>query len=264
MSIRLYWQGGERGEINFGDSISPLLVSALSGREVVYGDIYNCELAAVGSILDKIVAKQWKRLLRLKLHTIKIWGSGSFGPDRIARYGKLDIFAVRGPLTRDAMGLNSSMVLGDPGLLVDRLISRPEKVFRWGIIPHVVDREHGVVREMNLATPHSCVINLADPDLLATARTIASCDYIISSSLHGLIAADSFGIPSLWMRLSGDVFGGDWKFHDYFQSVGRSERVPVAMVADLRTLEPLAAVADRKTIDQRKQGLEEAFRGMGI
>ena len=62
---------------------------------------------------------------------------------------------------------------------------------------------------------------------------ICSCNYIISSSLHGLILADAYGIPNLWISVSDKVKGVDCKFADYFSGVGREFVSPMNFVADI-------------------------------
>ena len=53
------------------------------------------------------------------------------------------------------------------------------------------------------------------------ADSIANiCKQVSSSSLHGLILADAFGIPAWWIKGSSSIF--PFKFHDYFESVGRT------------------------------------------
>ena len=44
---------------------------------------------------------------------------------------------------------------------------------------------------------------------------------ILSSSLHGMIFADSYDIPNAHLLLSKKVIGGDYKFKDYRSGVGR-------------------------------------------
>jgi pyruvyltransferase len=49
---------------------------------------------------------------------------------------------------------------------------------------------------------------------------ILSCEYIISSSLHGLIVSEAYSIPNLWIKVSDKIRGGEFKYQDYFQSIG--------------------------------------------
>lgn len=47
-------------------------------------------------------------------------------------------------------------------------------------------------------------------------KQVAKCDFILSSAMHGLICADSLGIPNKHIILSNNVTGGDYKFRDYY------------------------------------------------
>lgn len=49
---------------------------------------------------------------------------------------------------------------------------------------------------------------------------IASCARILSSSLHGLIMADAYGVPNRWIAPGKQ---GWMKYHDYAASIGRTD-----------------------------------------
>ena len=160
--------------------------------------------------------------------------------------------------------LKPNLAMGDPGLLIDRILPKVEKKYRWGIIPHVIDRDESVVRDISNGTPNSLVIDLRDPNLTGTAMAIASCDFVISSSLHGIIVADALGIPHVWTKITGKVFHADWKFSDYFMSMERSAPLPVSIVTDLRRVENVSGLSEREVVERRQTELEVAFREMNL
>ncbi len=60
-----------------------------------------------------------------------------------------------------------------------------------------------------------------DNNFLDIIDKINQCENIMSSSLHGLILADAYQIPSLRFRFKkNDIVGGDFKFDDYYSGVG--------------------------------------------
>jgi len=257
--IRLYWwQGSRRGAIaNFGDAISPMLVRMVTGRDVIHSPPRMAQLAGVGSLLGHVLDARWKRLLSPGPARIAIWGTGSIARADLHSAGWLRCGAVRGPLTRDALGLPASTPLGDPGILVSRLVDAiVPKTHRWGIVPHYMDMGLPAVAGLSQANPGALVIDLTDPDPVMTARRIASCEFIISSSLHGLIAADAFGIPNMVAAWSDQVEGGAWKFNDYASGMGRVLDYPGPTgVCDLRSLEPMATCAEAGTVTRVGDGL---------
>ena len=60
-------------------------------------------------------------------------------------------------------------------------------------------------------------------------RRVAQCDYILSTSLHGLVLADSLGIPNHWLRSRRGLLGGDFKFHDYLSVFGIEDPQPLTL-----------------------------------
>ena len=57
---------------------------------------------------------------------------------------------------------------------------------------------------------------------------------ILSSSLHGLILSDAYGIPNLWISVSNNIIGGDFKFLDYFSGVERHTNKPIKVEHNTR------------------------------
>ena len=136
---------------------------------------------------------------------------------------------VRGALTRDAMGLRHEIPLGDPGLLVERIVnvSGVEKSTMIGIVPHQIEMNSPRVSELVSRLQKS----IDNPDigimLISTRRTpqavirdIATCRFVLSSSLHGLVVSDALHIPSARVHFEKAI--GDFKFDDYYSAYGES------------------------------------------
>jgi len=124
---------------------------------------------------------------------------------------------VRGPYTRDIVlrdGGDCPEIYGDPALLLPLLQPPPEtKTHDIGVVPHYVDYKYVKGRYDN-------VIDVLNKDPLEVARQIASCRKIVSSSLHGIIAAHAYGIPAAWVEFSDLLAGDGIKFAVHFASVG--------------------------------------------
>ena len=111
-------------------------------------------------------------------------------------------------------GLFCPAVYGDPALLYPRYYAPSvKKEYDLGIVPHYIDQG---IPWLNRAAPDANVLII---DVLggiqAFVDQLCRCRFIASSSLHGLIAADAYGIPFTWISLSNRVIGGGFKFQDY-------------------------------------------------
>jgi len=165
-----------------------------------------------------------------------VWGVGFMREgERVKRPPKA-VCAVRGPLSRKMLleqGVDCPAVYGDPALLYPRFYRpSPKKRYRLGIIPHWRDRSVPWVL-MASRLPDVLVINIQSV-LNKVVDQICSCEMIASSSLHGIIVADAYGVPAAWIKLSDNAFGSrsGFKFLDYFASVGREERFPLMVRED--------------------------------
>lgn len=199
---------------NFGDELAPLLLERFADTKVEWGTVSHSKIVTVGSLLEHI-PPLWDGIVA---------GCGSLMPNsRLHLHGMRSgvtakILSVRGPLT--AKGISGSFALGDPGILADELVGPQEKKWDLGIVPHFSDKE--LVPRFKALMPPGTSIRVIFPGepVLDVLRAIGSCRRIVTSSLHGMIVADAFGIPrraEISPTLAKD--GGDFKFRDYSASI---------------------------------------------
>jgi pyruvyltransferase len=223
-----YWQ--RPGSKNFGDELSPIIVEYVSGRRCVYSEPQKADIAAIGSIIDATLQRRPKilRSLDVLLATrsrIAIWGSGILEPSSVSKtFFHLDFLAVRGKLTASLLNQNS-LPFGDPALFVGEYFQERKKSCALGIVPHYVDANTKELADLVARFPAARVIDVAQ-DPMEVTRQISECEMILSSSLHGLVVADAFGIPNARLKFS-DLWGGDWKFNDYASGINRTNIEPI-------------------------------------
>ncbi|UUU21790.1 polysaccharide pyruvyl transferase family protein [Streptomyces sp. DSM 40750] len=193
-----WWRPPRANWTNFGDELGPRILERL-GLSVRRVPLEHAELVTVGSIMEHVAKSARAGLV--------VWGSGFIKPGSCDR--RLDIRAVRGRLTAEALGVE--VPTGDPGLLVSALWPRPPVRFRTGFVPHYADR--------SCPSWADTVIDVTAPvdDVVAA---IGACSSIASSSLHGVIVAQSFGIPALRIPHK-KVHGGDFKWTDHLTALDR-------------------------------------------
>lgn len=222
---------------NFGDALAPYLLSYFSGLKVQHDTISRAGIVSIGSVLEH-VPPFWEGY---------ILGSGMLYPDsRLHLHtGSMEVLAVRGPLT--AMSVKGDYALGDPGLLADELVRPETKKYDVGVVPHWSDNELANRSEWYSETWWTKIIDPAG-DPLEVVRQIGECKKIVTSSLHGMIVADAFGIPRRVEASPAQKDGGWFKFHDYSQSI-QSKFEPHKLIQ-----------ASRSCVEDRKHELYDAYR----
>lgn len=154
-----------------------------------------------------------------------VWGTGCIDKGAIGDTPK-KVYAVRGPLTRNELlkrGIECPEVYGDPALLYPMIYNpKIEKKYKWGIIPHYIefesDKDIDVLKNLEQLGFKIIDISSGEEEFI---NQVLEVENIISSSLHGLIIADAYGIPNARVNISNKLIGGDFKFKDYCMSVGR-------------------------------------------
>ena len=214
---------------NNGDALNPYIVEWASGSSARFATHDEQHLLAIGSILFMSNAKSL------------IWGSGLLNKSSfVPNLKKEQFFAVRGVKTRDFLiekGIDiSGLPLGDPGIFASKLIpeSKRPPTYRAAIIPHHDSIHHefykAAARDPNVVVPDIL------SDGLKVIEQIRDSEVVISESLHGLIFAESFGKPCVWIsRRIGDA-NWDFKFQDWYSTTNAPDTKPATIKESLNTL----------------------------
>jgi len=208
-----YWTGKK----NFGDLLTDLLIKRFTGLSTTLVTPDKAELVMVGSILEQL-PKDFSGVIA---------GTGKLHEKTIIDFPNATILALRGPLT--ARHLNKDTMLGDFGLLANELIPLEDKKYDLGIVAHWTDK---TLEHDKRFLKYNPKIIRVDDDPLKVITEISQCKKIISSSLHGIIVADAFGIPrriemSPRVLSHPDQEGGLFKWRDYSESINMPFQIGV-------------------------------------
>ncbi|MDZ7711381.1 MAG: polysaccharide pyruvyl transferase family protein [Roseovarius sp.] len=212
----LFWHIGTP---NFGDDINPAFFEALAGDRLRFATNRQApHFLGMGSILGSATPAS------------VVLGAGLLKPSQNATPGH--VVALRGHLSRRALSITEDIPLGDPMVLADRLIT-PEGGDDIGLVPHV--QLFARLRKRGL--PGFRLID-ASRNPWTVLREIGRCRIVLSQSLHGLIAADAFEIPNIWLAPAREMVGGRFKFDDYFSTLD-APKTPHEITPDLLAAPPL-------------------------
>jgi pyruvyltransferase len=239
--VNLYYWRPAIGD-NVGDLVSLVVVRAMAeslGLDYEQRVPATRKLFAVGSILEQAVPGA------------TVWGSGLRHPILSPHGISLDVRAVRGPLTRDALvhaGHACPEIYGDPAILLPRFYQPQPKVERaFLVVPHFM-REKALLSEH----PGNAVSTLTS-DWRGFVDAIAGARLVISGSLHGVILAEAYGVPAI---LLADAMDRDhFKYDDYYRGTGRHRYDVAQSVEQALALggQPLPALA------ASQEGLMQSF-----
>lgn len=217
-------------EHNWGDDMSRQIIHLINPKLKTVINRYSFNIRnyddylCIGSIISWMTSSK-----------SVIWGSGVVYPNQKLKFKPKEVLAVRGPLTRKYLleqGVPCPEIYGDPALLFPRYYTPPvdckdilisEKPYKIGIIPHFRDKNNLLIKKIG---------NYKDVLIIDVANIkpwhrfidqINSCAYIVSSSLHGIILSDAYGIPNAWVEFK-DGERKRFAFIDYMMSVGRREK----------------------------------------
>jgi len=209
------------------------------------GDVY----VVVGSIISYVSAAVYsQQRARGPLPArVTIWGAGL----RMRRNPgpcELNNLAVRGPLTRQALtrrGYHVGEGEGDPALLLPLLLpaERGDAV-DVGIIPHLYDYDYndgvearhpwlrrGTETWVDESSGLRCKrLDVRTGNVEKFVEELVVCRHVVSVSLHGLILAEAYGIPHMWINLAASpAQQAQFKYGDFFAYLKRKLPTPVVV-----------------------------------
>jgi len=257
----VYWWD-ERA--NFGDALGPWLVQRITGREAVNArrrGKLNPALFGVGSILGY-----------LDRDDVDVWGAGLMAPlddaktERLGKRQDVRVHAVRGARTRQELvgklGWDVPEIYGDPALLLPRFYrpkpGNPGQKSGVALVPHYVHRKY----VKGAAAPGVNVVDVAE-DVERVVDQIANAGACVSTSLHGVVVAQAYGVPWVWLRVTDHPLGGDaFKFDDFFSTLDEtavaSQDVESSEIGSL-DLRSLAQRASLPRLTVSLDQLQDAF-----
>jgi pyruvyltransferase len=203
-TVRAFWYNGS----NVGDLLTPFILDRLLDKHVEWAD-KGIKWLVAGSVLDRAQPGDI------------LCGVGSFERITAVPGTQTRNLLVRGPLTAGQLGITCS-VYGDAGLLLPGVYNpvAPAITNDWGIVAHYVDEEYA----KQLTLPKGCrliSVTLSVREFIAAVR---SCRRIASSSLHGVIVAEAYGVPAVRVKFPGTyglVRDFEYKHRDYYLGTGR-------------------------------------------
>lgn len=230
---------------NLGDALAPIILNHMLEQRNIDGDkpvSKTKHLYAVGSVLTA------------GIQDCTVWGSGVLNATLLYRLKKrkFDIRAVRGPVTRAILldyGYNVPEVYGDPAILLPEIYT-PEpcpKKAKYGVILH---KDYIIpTRDNELA--ETIFIDIRTENYKLFVEQLMSVNIVISSSLHGIILAESYGIPAILLKPQVDIL----KYYDYYYSTGRTIFPIASDIAEAKKIVP----AELPDLTQLKTALKISF-----
>lgn len=222
------------GRYNFGDSINKIFFKKLlNNNKLNFKNKHNeLHYITTGSVLE--CANKFSIVYGTGFISI----NSNIGMNTITGKGTnkviskpYKIISVRGPKTRKKlllMNIECTENYGDPLLLFPIIYNNfniKENKNKIGIIPHYIDKKcDNLINLINNLNKNNFKINNIDIILPKNnyknfIDNILECEYIISSSLHGVMMGLIYRKKTIFLPFSNKVVGNNFKFFDFFESL---------------------------------------------
>ena len=226
---------GKRNKIkheNWGDDFNYYFSNLIFKKKFIkyFGSYYNQKINRknyifIGSTINFLTTK----------NSI-IWGAGIISDEIPLRDKPRKIYAVRGPLTRNfilSQNISCPEIYGDPVLLLPYYYKPKKLKNKIGIVPHYSKLESNILNSILSKNKNIKKIDLKNyVNWEDVVDEITSCEVVLSSSLHGLVIAEAYGVKNIWVKWGENLIGNNFKFNDFFYSINKPEVTPIVLNED--------------------------------
>ena len=234
---------------NFGDWLSPLVVSHYSSSGIVHqaptDPSVKKHIVGLGSI---------GRFIR---GNSVVLGTG-IASDDLNLHPRADYISLRGPHSAKALqaaGGKLIEALGDPGLIVSEImpVQRGQTNGKVAFVRHF---SHSSIPVQLPPHMDELSVMMSKPsDIEVFVRTLAEYDKVITSAMHVMIVCQSYGIPCGLVTFKGfedNVHGTGIKYEDYALGAGVEVMNPTPVELDLTKQNLDNLIRDIKVSQEKK------------
>lgn len=219
----MFRQNGKFQKNNWGDDLNKYFFEFITDKYVINIPFTSINKEIPNNI--KCFSMIGSILNFYNLDNKIIYGSGIIDPLTPINGKPRRIISVRGPKTRDVLnehGILCPASYGDPALMLPlfykpRLTNNKKRVV---VIPNMgsdyelysikIIQEHydAVLLDLKKYNNWTDVIDV-----------IANSKFVISESLHGIIVAETYNIPNVWVEFVEHPSYWNFKFEDFYESI---------------------------------------------
>ena len=221
------FKGCKLANFNWGDDINYYFIKDMTKAHVAL--LPDTKIAKILPISNYLCIGS--TIMSFDMKKTIVWGAGLLN-DKMGFKVKSKpqkVLAVRGPLTRKWLleqGIECPEIYGDPALLLPQFYNCKKNIkYKMGIIPHYIDMDSPIVKKIIKEDGVKFIKISGYSNWHDFVKEINECEFVVSSSLHGVIVSEAYGVPVLWVKFDEDryVEGWDFKFHDFYESIHKND-----------------------------------------
>ena len=231
-----YYKGG-----NFGDELNPWIWQELIPE--IFGDDKETLFLGIGTLINSNVPENVPKI---------VMGTGVGYVKPVALDEKWRFYCVRGPLSARSLGLDKSLSITDPAVLLTQVATDPYA--SHGHICYMPHHDSLLLADWGDICQKAGLLFL-DPrtDAKDLVSKIRGAKLVIAEAMHGAIVADAFRVP--WIPVIAYDHILSFKWEDWCQSLGLMYRPQMMMsIWDRSEMLPMKRLA-KETV---KRGLKKA------